>query len=87
MNGYLESGDGVSINEEKSWYCIALHLGVFIDNAKENKKADFARPCEICKYNKECDFDVIPYFKLLQEKSGIKFSFGRNRTMEDINDL
>ena len=36
---------------------------------------------------KECDFDVIPYFKLLQEKSGIKFSFGRNRTMEDINDL
>lgn len=71
--------------EEKTWHCIAWHLGNFLDDVKEERKADFARSCETCKYNNNCNFDISPFIKLLETKTDVKFSFNTDLKMTDVN--
>lgn len=73
------------MDNKKSWHCIAWHLGSFIDDAKEEKKADFAKPCETCKYNNDCNFDMMSSFKIIERKSGVKFSLCRGVSLKTIN--
>lgn len=70
---------------EKSWHCIAWHLGSFIDDAKEGRVASFTGPCETCKYNNMCDFDMLDSFRLIEKKSGVHFHIGEGVSIKDVN--
>ena len=37
--------------------CIVQHISCFQNQAIENRKADFAEPCQTCKHASECKFD------------------------------
>lgn len=59
---------------EKDLYCIARHIQGFVEDCKNAAVADFGRPCEECKYNDCCDFDVWPTFGRLSVLTNVEIS-------------
>lgn len=67
--------------EQKELFCAAWHLTNFIEDYKEGKLANFATPCETCKYQKECFKDenyiypdAFSPFETLTKLTGVKIS-------------
>lgn len=62
---------------KRDMYCVAWHLRSFIEDAKQEVIANFAKPCETCKYNTECDYDYYRRVERLVELTGVKISPAR----------
>ena len=68
--------------DEKSLFCIALHLSNFTEDKKENRVGDIATACKFCtKYGVECAklaSEGRSYYhenlKKLSELTGVHFS-------------
>lgn len=61
----------LSDTDQRGLFCAAWHLTNLIEDFKEDKIADFAKPCETCKYQKECNFDAYSYFETLTKLTGV----------------
>lgn len=59
---------------EKESVCIAQHIKVYIEQCKNDLKADISMPCQTCKFNKDCDFNVWPAFMKLSNETGVLIS-------------
>lgn len=69
------------LSVEKSWYCTAKHFKSLLEDAMHCRIADFAKPCQDCKYNfglngkLRCDMDyAYERFRVLTIATGIQFS-------------
>lgn len=68
----------LSEKEQKNLFCSAWHLTNLLEDGKDEKVANFATPCETCKYQKECleddNFDAYSHFETLTKLTGVKIS-------------
>lgn len=68
----------LSEKEQRNLFCTAWHLTNFLEDSKEEKIANFATPCETCKYQKEClendHFDALTHFETLTKLTGVQFN-------------
>lgn len=64
--------------EERNLFCAAWHLTNLWEDAKDKKVANFATPCETCKYQEECWENDKCYayknFETLTKLTGVKIS-------------
>ncbi|QAT40872.1 hypothetical protein [Clostridium sp. JN-9] len=71
----------VPVQEQRNdLYCIAWHLQSFIEDAKTESIANFSKPCETCKYSRQCDFDFYSKTGGLTKLTGVKFPAFSKRT-------
>ena len=74
---------------DKEFYCLSWHYNAFYEQAKHKKIADYAQPCETCKYKKQCFFETKnPIVNEMEKKLPIQiikhihqkdiFSLGKN---------
>lgn len=64
-------------------YCMAQHLYSFVEDAKYNQVANFAKPCTTCKYSNRCNLDFWRKSRTLAALTGIRFSALVKRNREN----
>lgn len=72
---------------QESIDCVVMHVKTFHEQAIEEEKANFVQPCELCKKNKNCNFDWIgimsPIFDNCDNK--IKMGYAGRSCKQDKN--
>ena len=64
------------LKEQLAIDCVVQNIKVFLEQSKEERRADFGEPCEHCKYADNCNFDWLSIMKPILEKSNVKINLG-----------
>ncbi|MEG0273241.1 MAG: hypothetical protein RR639_04195 [Hydrogenoanaerobacterium sp.] len=60
--------------EVKAVDCMTQHILVFRAQSTHGKTADFAEPCQTCRYAKSCSFDWVSVMHPLLTHSSVQVS-------------